>query len=160
MATRHSSQWLPDSYTLLLLRSLIIPQEYPQSRPISSLTRGFWVNPIFRAYEYCTATTCIGLESALTFLIYFCNLDFLPYGEREAVNKTVLLHNQHGHKHLNPCGTCHSPWHLKIALQTRQIEMSWNLLILMNMSFELSSGVSQSLWLDLAFSHVQQKSKT
>lgn len=68
--------------------------------------------------------TCIMLVSALTFLIYFCNLDFLPYGEREAVNKIILLHNQHGHKHLSRFGICHGPWHFKTALQTRQIEMS------------------------------------
>lgn len=144
----------------LHLRSLVIPQEYLQNRPISSSKRDLWVNPILRANEYWTVTTCIMLESALTFLIYFCNLDFLPYGESEAVKKIVLLHNRHGHKHLRPCGTCHGFWHLKTILQTRQIEMSWNLLILMNISFKLRSGVSQSLWLGLAFFHVQQKSKT
>lgn len=144
----------------LHLRSLVIPQEYLQNRPISSSKRDLWVNPILRANEYWTVTTCIMLESALTFLIYFCNLDFLPYGESEAVKKIVLLHNRHGHKHLSACGTCHGPGHLKTILQTRQIEMSWNLLILMNISFKLRSGVSQSLWLGLAFFHVQQKSKT
>lgn len=144
----------------LHLRSLVIPQEYLQNRPFSSSKRDLWVNPILRANEYWTVTTCIMLESALTFLIYFCNLDFLPSGESEAVKKIVLLHNRHGHKHLSPCGTCHGPWHLKTILQTRQIEMSWNLLIFMNISFKLRSGVSQSLWLGPAFFHVQQKSKT
>lgn len=69
----HHSQWLPDSYTLLLLRSPAIPQECPPNLQISSLKRELWVNPVLRANEDWTLAIYIMLESFLNILIYFCH---------------------------------------------------------------------------------------